>query len=773
MSSPRGAFLRGTGLGILAVSQPLYSLLSSQPGFFAARGADAGDIAAVCLLGLLPALNWGAAAALAAAFGAGKPAEAFSAGAAAALLTSQAAANLPAPVWAVACTVAAMAAASAVRRDAALEFLTWAASAALLMPLLFLARAPWPGAAYVPPAAAPGSRATRVVFVVLDELPLATLLGADGGVDPLWFPAFARLSQEGAWYLEARSPSDDTFKALPALLTGTYPKPPKSPWHRDYPANLFTLLAGTHLLQVTETHTALCPPELCRPRRPPPAARLVGLAQDLSVLFAHRCVPRSWGGALPSVSHSWKGFRGAGAAFSWDALNAEAGESYVGRVGAFKAFTEAAARPGRPTLHFLHVMLPHPPWVTLPSGALIFNPNEPIVLGDGGREDRWDKDPDVVAAAWQRHILQARATDRLLGGLTDALKTAGLWEDTLLVVAADHGAAFRPGARRRQLTPETAGEVVPVPLFVKFPGDGPRGPQDRAASLVDVLPTVLEAQGIRVPEGLDGSSLRAPGRPPELVDKSGARSPATAGWADARRESERRRKLLGDGRRPDGLFRLGPAGTAVGRLVSDLRRSKNAPCSARLDQALHSPTAYSKAYLSGRVECPNGVAGHRAVLAVLDGVVVSAGVTGPFLGTNDAPLKLMLPEDSLKAGSTPELFLGWGSGADVEVTPLSASGGAWRLEGESLVCTDGRRASLGKARAGARSPAANAKDVVVLKGDAKEAEEVVVLGEKGSVYSGVPDRSSGRFDFALPRDLAAGDVRLFGVRGSEAWELLE
>lgn len=759
MSSPAGAFLRGLGLGILAVSQPLYSLLSSQPGFFAARGADAADIVAVCLLALLPALIWGAAAALA-----GEAGESISACAAAALLTAQAASALPGPVWVAACAVAAIAASAAIRRERAREFLTWASAAAALFPILFLAQAPWPGA-FVPPAAAGGSRATRVVFVVLDEFPLATLLGTDGAVDPLWFPSFARLSEEGAWYREARSPSDDTFKALPAVLTGSYPRPPKAPWHRDYPSNLFTLLAATHLLEVTETHTALCPPELCRPSRPP--ARLAGLALDMSILFAHRCAPRTWSRALPSISHSWKGFHGGGREFSWETLNAGAGESYVGRVGVFKRFAQKAAQPGRPTLFFLHVMLPHPPWVTLPSGALIFNPNEPIVLGDGGREDRWQMDADIVSAAWQRHILQARATDRLLGELTDGLKKAGLWQETLLVVTADHGAAFRPGARRRELTPETAGEVVPVPLFIKFSGDGPRGPVDRVASLVDVLPTVLEAQGLAVPEGLDGSTLRSPGRPPELVDKSGARRPAAAGFADARRESDRRRKLLGDGRRPDALFRLGPAGAAVGRPAARLRRSKNAPCSAKLDQSLYSPTPYSKAYISGRVECPDGVAGHRAVLAVVDGVVVSAGVS--------TPLKLMLPEDSLQTGSTPELYLAWGGGADVEVAPLATSGGAWRLEGKTLACTDGRQASVGKPRQGARSPATNAKDVVVLKGEAKDAQEVVVLGEAGSVYSGAPERSSGRFDFALPRDLAGrhGHLRVFAVRGSEAWELLE
>ena len=86
--SARGAFLRGLGLGLLCVSQPLYSLVTSQPDFFAARGSGDWNIVAVGLLAALPALLWGAAAAL-------TSAEALSVGAAAALLTGQACAGLP------------------------------------------------------------------------------------------------------------------------------------------------------------------------------------------------------------------------------------------------------------------------------------------------------------------------------------------------------------------------------------------------------------------------------------------------------------------------------------------------------------------------------------------------------------------------------------------------------------------------------------------------------------------------------------------------------
>lgn len=760
--------LRGAGLGILAVSQPLYALVAAQPEFFAARGAHAVDIVAVAVLCLLPALGWGAAAALAVALGLG---ESASAALAAALLAGQAGAALPWPAWAALVAVAAPAAGRAARGPRAREFLAWAALPALLLPALFLARAPWGAAPRPAPAPPAGAAPKTVVFVVFDEFPLATLLARPGTVDARWFPAFERLSREAAWYREARSVSDDTFKAVPALLTGTYPKPPKAPWHRDYPRNLFTLLAGTHRMHVDESHTALCPPEVCPRERPAPAARLAGLGSDLLVLYAHRTLPDALSARLPSVSHSWKGFT-AGAEFSWDALNAAAGESYVDRAGAFRRFIAHAAVPGTPALHFIHTMLPHPPWVYLPSGALAFAPNEPIVLGDGGRVDRWDLDPDVAAAAWQRHLLQARFADRLLGELVEALKASGVWDDALVVVAADHGASFLPGARRRALEAATAGAVVPVPLFVKFPGTGPRGPDGRPASLVDVLPTLLAVQNLPVPAGLDGSDLRLPGRPPLFIDKDGSPRPADAGWSAARAESSRR---------PTALYRLGPAGRLVGRAAAALRRSNIPPCRTRLQQTLSAPTPYSKAYLSGTVTCPDRSPVRRPVLAVVGGTVVAAGRTDGEEGEESAPLRLMLPEESLTGGAVPELAIGWGDAGSLEFSPLTADAGAWRLEGGSLFAPDGRALALLAPSDKARAPARALKDVLELKGEARRGrddatpEAVLVFSGPDFVYAGVPDAGSGRFDFALPRDLAGepGRLRLFAVRGAEAWELLE
>ncbi|MDE2291593.1 MAG: sulfatase-like hydrolase/transferase, partial [Elusimicrobia bacterium] len=383
-----------------------------------------------------------------------------------------------------------------------------------------------------------------------------------GGIDARWYPAFARLSREAAWYRDARTAADDTMRAVPALLSGTLPRPPKEPWARDYPRNLFTLLAGAYRLDVTEAGTALCPPSLCRPARAPPAALALTTLGDLAVVYAHLAAPRAWEGRLPPLSGTWSGYLDAH--LDWKAFNAANASDARDRAGQVHRFIAGIRGGVPPTLHYLHVELPHAPWVYFPSGARAYAPNEPIVVGDGGQADRWRREA-LAERARQRHILQARFTDRLVGELVSRLRAEGLWDRCLLVVTADHGSAFRGGERRRLLTPGDAGAILPVPLFIKYPAGGPSGPQDGPVSLLDVLPTVLEAAGLKTPPALDGVSLLSPTRrkgPPPFVSRAGTISAADAGFDAARRDAARRIALLGDGEGAR-LYALGPAAGLV------------------------------------------------------------------------------------------------------------------------------------------------------------------------------------------------------------------
>jgi arylsulfatase A-like enzyme len=98
-------------------------------------------------------------------------------------------------------------------------------------------------------------------------------------------------------------------------------------------------------------------------------------------------------------------------------------------------------------------------------------------------------------------------TDRWLGVLLDTLERQGRFDDTLIVVTADHGEAFFEhgtifhGEHLHE-------ELVRVPLIVRLPG-GKRGPArlDEIVELIDLYPTVHELLGLPQPCEIQGKSL--------------------------------------------------------------------------------------------------------------------------------------------------------------------------------------------------------------------------------------------------------------------------
>jgi len=96
--------------------------------------------------------------------------------------------------------------------------------------------------------------------------------------------------------------------------------------------------------------------------------------------------------------------------------------------------------------------------------------------------------------------------DQQLGRLLFALRERPDWEETIVVVAADHGESLLDGVE------PTHGwflydATVRVPLLIRVPGAAPRRVAT-TVSLVDVMPTVLELAGVaRADLRFDGTSV--------------------------------------------------------------------------------------------------------------------------------------------------------------------------------------------------------------------------------------------------------------------------
>jgi Sulfatase len=81
-----------------------------------------------------------------------------------------------------------------------------------------------------------------------------------------------------------------------------------------------------------------------------------------------------------------------------------------------------------------------------------------------------------------------------------------VWDRAVVVVTADHGAAFTPGAGFRQLDDRNQPEILGVPLFVHAQGIAP-GVDDTPAQTVDVVPTLAGLLHVHIPWPVDGRDL--------------------------------------------------------------------------------------------------------------------------------------------------------------------------------------------------------------------------------------------------------------------------
>ena len=474
-----------------------------------------------------------------------------------------------------------------------------------------LARA---GGGTMPHAVAPPK---TIVVVVFDELPLTSLMEPGGRLDDSRYPAFAALAQRrplvprrdrGARQHGAGRAGDARRALSAAGASG--------------PTSTRTRRTCSRCWRTTTSCTC--------PRRRPGCAR-------------RACACRR--PARPRAT------------------------SRAGSRAASASSCAACGRRRQPALWFKHVLLPHVPWQYYPSGRSYrrFAP-EPIpgLNGPLGFGVPW-----LVKVSYQRHLLQLGMADRLLGELVRRLRSAGLYRDALVVVAADHGIGFRVGLERRTIRPRNVQDLAPVPLIVKLPAGRGGRVIDRHVETIDVLPTILELAGVPVPERVDGRSLFHPvaaqSRRVTVYHRVGTELNTVGGdyafdaaTVARRRDAAVRRKTAwfgsGGGRNPDALYLIGPHAELVGqpvRSMSLLEREEAAE-SARIDQAedLREVDLGSR-FVPGQItgELPDGrPGGGRQVALALNGKIAATGWTFSLEGSPRESFELMVPESAFRHG---------------------------------------------------------------------------------------------------------------------------
>ena len=184
-------------------------------------------------------------------------------------------------------------------------------------------------------------------------------------------------------------------------------------------------------------------------------------------------------------------------------------------------FARWQAAPGfdAPFLLYAHLLQPHTPYnAPEPFRSTWLDPNYAGVFKNGDNQTliqhKWrtdalaESDLQALQDLYDANILWA---DHGLGLLIEELKRAGMYEESLIIVTADHGeASYEHDVRGHNDT--LYDEMLQVPLVVRMPSSWStstaRGTRiDAPVSTMDVFPTLAEYLDRAVPQGLNGQSL--------------------------------------------------------------------------------------------------------------------------------------------------------------------------------------------------------------------------------------------------------------------------
>jgi Sulfatase len=675
------AYLNLAVLWTFAVAQPLFDLLKDNPEFFAARGSSGFDIVSfsVLLVVLPPAILLGIELVL----GLIRPelrqgAHLAFLGALVALIAAQAlkkaidASDVVLIVLSVA--LGAGVAVLWARTEPVRSFLNVLSPVPLVFLLLFLSSGQISELAFPSEAKARsigGVARAPIVVVLLDELPANTLVGENGRLDARRFPGFGELAAQATWFKNAYTIYDSTERAQPAIMDGNLPERDKQPISSDHPNSIFSLFGKTHRMNVDEEATAVCSRDLCTDTilGESYGSRMSSMAEDLGLVWLHVVSPPDIENDLTSVSENWGNFGGGEDAATEAAADTDAEDVNArahlnrGRPVRFQAWLDRVDAGIRPQLNFKHTLLPHVPWQYLPSGRMYRRqPNDAIPgLSQQAYEDQGQLDVLV-----QRHFLQTGFTDLMLRRLWRKLRSEGIWDDALIVVAADHGVAFPQARERRRLNRETAREIAPIPLFIKAPGQTKARVDDAWVETIDILPTIFDVLNLDPRVKMDGKSAFSE----EVQNRDELRFlirntfevlriPADVFEAEREEIIDRNQRLFGTGADgPGRIFEIGPHPELIGQPASVAGPKLDVELAYADEYENVDPASgYVPAHVVARV---NGPDRHpRDIAVAVNGTIRAVGSSFDLaVGDEGELVSVMVPESAFRKGSNRvEVFL--------------------------------------------------------------------------------------------------------------------
>jgi Sulfatase len=667
------AYLGIAVLWTFAVAQPLFDLLKDNPEFFAARGSSGFDVISwsVLVVVLPPALLLAIELLVGLAGGpARRGAHLVLIAGLVALIAAQAlkksieASDVVLIVLSLA--IGAGVAALFARAEPVRSFLRVLSPAPVVFLCLFLFTDPISKVAFPDEAHARtigGVSQAPIVVVLLDELPSNTLIGENDKIDAQRFPGFGELARTATWFRNAYTVYDSTERAQPAIMDGNLPAKDKLPTSSDHPNSIFSLFGKTYRLNVSEEATTVCSRDLCEDQRLDESYpnRMKSMSEDLGLVWLHVVSPPDMEADLASVSENWGNFGGASEDSpdlgSTGAERSTRANLNGGRAARFEEWIQNIRPSRRPSLSFKHSLLPHVPWQYLPDARRYRRQANDAIPGLSNQEYKWQSQLNVLI---QRHFLQTGFADQLLQDLWKHLKDEGMWDKTLIVVAADHGVAFPKARERRRLTRANAGEIAPIPLLIKAPGQTEGKIDDAWVSTIDILPTIFDTLDLDPRVKMDGKSAysdEVQNRDTLHVELRNSFEGLDIPAADFVRERQaiidRNHALLGTGADgPDRIYRIGPHQELLGKSASAAGlQPLDVDFAYGADYKNVDPSSpFIPTHVVGQVQ--GGGDGGRDVAVAVNGKIVGVGETFTLAAGDAGELvSVLVPPESFKAGA--------------------------------------------------------------------------------------------------------------------------
>ena len=366
-----------------------------------------------------------------------------------------------------------------------------------------------PSAPASPTAAVAGSSShPNVVLVVMDTVRAdhLSLFGYNRDTTP----NLKKLAADATLYAQALSAADITLTSHASIFTGLYPS-----WHRAYcqpPEAAFgrkirpDVATMAEVLSQNGYHTMGV------------AANLY-LRYDFGLQrgFADFRIPRP----VPILAaESWYMLRNG----MRRAINLFADTAQYDRLysrgdavnGEFFNMLQEPKLAQAPFFAFFNYMDAHFPYIPPRPFDRLF-PGKKSSVSEGDLEaiqDRVNGEGDRLPQLYTDYAVSQydggiAYIDSQIGQLVDWLKRQNLYDNTMIVVTADHGEAF--GEKGLFLHGNSLyANLLHVPLLVKYPHSAHTGMVDAPVSLLDIFPTVMKVAGVTPPATLQGRDLQDP-----------------------------------------------------------------------------------------------------------------------------------------------------------------------------------------------------------------------------------------------------------------------